>query len=320
MRLTVTDMPERFPAQVATGQAMSVFPRVMNLALDTNHGTRCVVTIDARAKAPLSPGTARLNVPAGLDFSRIVRPGSGLAIRAGILRIQDADLTFDFRSAAAVTWPGEPTRPKHRHPELMAGWGDAWSLFIDAADPSGFAAALISGSHSSGFERTLTRRVRTTVPDLMLASADMNLPIAWASLRRLLGTGPGLTPSGDDFATGFFLGMQTVSPDQSRQAFLADLTRATLAQSCDSTDVSRACLEHAAAGRFSAPLTSLVEGIAARANNLPSRLADVLVMGHSSGRDAAFGVLCGLAVTEPDLRTRVIIKLNHAHLHEKTTQ
>ena len=143
---------------------------------------------------------------------------------------------------------------------------------------------------------------------------------AWAALHRLLGTGPGLTPSGDDFATGFFLGMRSVSLHPGRQAFLGELTHATLAQSCDSTDVSRACLEHAAAGRFSAPLTSLVKAIAAHTNDLPARLADVLAMGHSSGRDAAFGVLCGLAVGEPDLRARVITKLNNAHLHEKTAQ
>jgi hypothetical protein len=320
VRLTVTDMPEHFPAQVATGQTLSVFPRVMNLALGNDRDTRCVVTIDARDKAPLSPGTARLDAPAGLDFSRLVRPGSSLAIRAGILRIQDADLTFDFRSAAAMTWHDGPARPKHRKTELVAGWGAAWSLFLDLPDPSGFAAALTSETQKSRFECALTRRVRTAVPDLMHASADMNLPIAWAALHRLLGSGPGLTPSGDDFATGFFLGMQSVSPGQGRQAFLGGLTQATLAQSCDSTDVSRACLEHAAAGRFSAPLTSLVEGITSRANNLPARLADVLVIGHSSGRDAAFGVLCGLAVTEAGLRTRVITQLSHAHLHEKTAR
>lgn len=320
MRLTVTDMPENFPAQIANGRTMSVFSHVMNLTLDTDRDTRSVVTIDARDNAPLSPGTARLKAPAELDFSRVVRPGSGLAIRAGILRIRDTDLTFDFRGAAPMKWHDGPTRPRPNPSELAAGWVDAWSLFVDAPDPSGFAAALTSDTRGSRFDRALTRRVRTAVPDLMHASADMNLPSAWACLHRLLGIGPGLTPSGDDFATGFFLGMQTVSPSQAQQAFLRGLTQATLAQSGDSTEVSRACLEHAAAGRFSAPLTCFVEGIMAHADNLPARLADVLAMGHSSGRDAAFGVLCGLAVTAPDLHARVIAQLNNAHLHEKTTQ
>jgi hypothetical protein len=320
VRLTVTDMPENFPAQIANGRTMSVFSHVMNLTLDTDRETPSVVTIDARDNAPLSPGTARLNAPAGLDFSRVVRPGSGLAIRAGILRIQDTDLTFDFRGAAPMKWHDGPTRPKHNQSELHAGWVDAWSLFVDAPDPSGFAEALTSNTQSSGFDRALARRVRTAVPDLMHASADMNLPSAWASLHRLLGTGPGLTPSGDDFATGFFLGMQSVSPSPGRKAFLGGLTKATLVQSGDSTEVSSACLEHAAAGRFSAPLTCFVEGIISHADNLPARLADVLAMGHSSGRDVAFGILCGLAVTALDLRARVNTRLNNVHLHEKTTQ
>lgn len=320
MRLTVTDMPERFPAHIADGQTLNVFTRVMNLTLATDRDTRAIVTLDARDRAPLSPGTARLDAPAGLDFSRLVRPGTGLSIRAGILRIQDAHLTFDFRGATPMTWHGRPTPPEQRRPTLGAGWKVAWTLFIDAPDLSGFAAALTGDTHHSGFERALARRVRAAVPDLMHASAGMDLPGAWSALQRLLGTGPGLTPSGDDFATGFFVGMQFVAASQGRQAFLGSLTRATLAQSSDSTDVSRACLEHAAAGRFSAPLTSLVEGIASHANDLSARLADVLAMGHSSGRDAAFGVLCGLAVTEPDLRARVNAELNNTYLHETTIQ
>ena len=235
MRLTVTDMPERFPAQIAAGRTMTVFPRVMNLALETDRDRHSVITIDARDKAPLSPGTARLNVPEGLDFSRIVRPGTGLAMRAGILRIQDADLTIDFRGATAINWDGGSTSPMHNPSILADGWVDAWSQFIDVPDPSGFAAALASVTQRSAFESALMRRVRTTVPGLIRASADTNLPTAWACLRRILGSGPGLTPSGDDFATGFFLGIRAVSQDPGQQEFLSGLTRSTLAQSREST-------------------------------------------------------------------------------------
>lgn len=318
MRLTVTDMPERFPTHVSNGHAMGVFPRVMNFALGNNAGA--VVTIDARRDAPLSPGTARLNAPDGMDFSRLVRPGAGLAMRAGILRVQGADLAFDFRNAAPVKWRDEPARAKPSPSDLRPGWIETWSRLRDAPNPSGFAAALCADTKLCGFDRALAHRVRGTVPHLMRAAADTNFPDSWGGLRRLLGIGPGLTPSGDDFATGFFLGFGFGARDPRQQAFLHDLTRATLAQAHNSTDVSRACFEHAAAGRFSAPLTCLVDGIATRADNLGTRLADVLAMGHSSGRDAAFGALCGLAVNEPDLRARVIDTLDITYLHEKPTR
>ncbi|MBT3398536.1 MAG: DUF2877 domain-containing protein [Rhodospirillaceae bacterium] len=318
MRLTVTDIPERFPTHVANGRAMSVHSRVMNIALNTNAGA--VVTIDARRGAPLSPGTARLNAPDGMDFSRLVRPGAGLAMRAGILRVQGADLTFDFRNAVSTKWSDGPRWPRMDRSTLEAGWIETWLLFVDAAETSGFTAALLDGALSGGFDRALAHRVRTALPRLMRAAADTNFPDSWSSLRSLLGIGPGLTPSGDDFATGFFLGLGFSARSPRQQTFLRDLTRATLAQAHDSTDVSRACFEHAAAGRFSTPLTTLVEGIATHADNLPARLADALAMGHSSGRDAAFGTLCGLAVTEPELRTRVIDALDITYLHEKPTR
>ena len=315
MRLTVSDMPEFFPAQMASGQALSIFPKVMNLALDTAAGS--LVSVDARIDAPSSPGTARLLAPDDLDFTRLVRPGAGLAMRAGVMRIHGSDLTFDFRGANSVAWDGEPAQPHEVSSRSAAGWVDAWSLFLDAPCRSGFAAALFSDAGHSRFERALTRRVRRTVPKLLAAGAAADLPVTWSCLRRLLGAGPGLTPSGDDFATGFFRGYGFRARDGRERGFLHGLARATVGQTQDSSHVSRACLEHAAAGRFSAPLTSLVEGIVTGADNLHARLASVLTMGHSSGHDAAFGALCGLAVPDAGLRACITDKLDITDLDEK---
>lgn len=320
MRLAVTDMPDHFPAQIANGQAMSVFPRVMNLAFDTADDTRPHVTIDARDNAPLSPGTARLKVPAGLDFSRLVRPGTPVAMRAGILRLRGTELAFDFRAAAPIFWAPARARPNPGTATMAAGWADTWSRFLDAPASAGFAAALSPDNERGAFSRALARRVQASVPDLMRAGARNDLPVALAGLCRLLGSGPGLTPSGDDFATGFFLGFAQTACGRDEERFLHALTRAALARSSDTTDVSRACLAQAAAGRFSAPLTCLVDAILTRADDLATRLSDALAMGHSSGSDATFGLLCGLAAHEPALRARVIDKLNEAHMHEKVTR
>ena len=320
MRLNVIDMPEYFPARDATGHALSVHARVINLGLDGDHAGHSIVTIDARNNAPLSPGAARLKAPKYLDFSRMVRPGAGVAIRSGIMRISAAELAIDFRDAAPVRWNDGPVRPKQSKTGLAAGWVDAWSLLIDGTDPSGFATALVNSEQQSRFDRVLARRVRTAVPGLMQASAKVDLPRARDFLRRLLGTGPGLTPSGDDFATGYFLGLGQVFHDPNQLKFLCGLAQAAVAQSLDSTDVSRAYLAHAAAGRFSEPLTSFVGAVLSHDDDLPARLTDVLSMGHSSGRDAAFGVLCGLAVNDPHLHTRVGSQLNNVHLQENTAR
>lgn len=320
MRLNVIDMPEYFPARDATGHALSVHARVINLALDGDHAGPSLVTVDARNNAPLSPGTVRLKAPKNLDFSHMVRPGASVAIRSGILRISAAELAIDFRDAAPVRWNGGPVRPKQGKSVLAAGWVDAWSLLVERADPSGFTTALVNSEQRSRFDRALARRVRTAVPGLMQASAKADLQRARDFLRRLLGTGPGLTPSGDDFATGYFLGLGQVFREPNQLKFLRGLTQAAVAQSLHSTDVSRAYLAHAAAGRFSEPLTNLVGAILSRDENLPARLTDLLSMGHSSGRDAAFGVMCGLAVNDPHLHKRVASQLNNVHLQENTAR
>ncbi|MEP4887558.1 MAG: DUF2877 domain-containing protein [Alphaproteobacteria bacterium] len=282
---------------------------------------RSVATIDARDGAPLSPGTARASAPPDLDFSRRIRPGSAVAVRAGILRIQNADLTFDFRGAAPMPWRDGQNdgqdKPQYNQKRFSTGWFDAWSSFVYTPEPAGFAAALVADEERSAFNRALVRRVRTHVPELMHASVVADLPVAWASLQQLLGMGPGLTPSGDDFATGYILGFGQVSRKPDRIEFLQGLTQAARNRSRNSTDVSRAYLEHAGAGRFSVPLTALVEAIMSHAGNLPARLAGVFRLGHSSGRDAAFGILCGLAVGAPELCAHVVTKLDNPYLQEK---
>ncbi len=320
MRLAVSDMPEHFPAQIANGTTMSVFRRVMNLAVDTEDNARTLVTIDARNNAALAPGTARIDAPATVNFSRLVRPGAGFAMRAGILRIQGTELAFDFRTAASIAWAQQTSPTKRESSRLIAGWINAWSLFIDAHGAAGFAMALSPDPRRDSYGRALARSVQTTVPELIRAAPNADLPVSTACLNRLIGRGPGLTPSGDDFATGYFLGFRDGANEPAQKDFLRQLIQAALVKSCDSTDVSRACIAHAAAGRFSSPLTKLTDAIATDADDIPARLADVTDMGHSSGRDTVFGLLCGLTVHEPALRERVIDKLNEAHLHEKVTR
>ncbi|MGB0572202.1 MAG: DUF2877 domain-containing protein [Alphaproteobacteria bacterium] len=229
-------------------------------------------------------------------------------------------MAFDFRNAATIAWARKNPRTNRESSRLVAGWIDAWSLFIDAHGAAGFAMALFPDTQRGAYDRALAHTVQTTVPELLRAGPNADLPVAVACLNRLLGSGPGLTPSGDDFATGYFLGFQDRAEEPEEKEFLHRLMQAALVKSCDSTDVSRACLAHAATGRFSSPLINLTDAIATHAGDIPARLADVIDLGHSSGRDTVFGLLCGLPVHEPALGERVINKLNAAHLHEKVTR
>jgi hypothetical protein len=144
-------------------------------------------------------------------------------------------------------------------------------------DPTAVASAggtmerLGFDEHGSGLaERLAHCRDRGTVPGLV---------------RQLLGSGSGLTPSGDDVLAGFLVGSRSfgVPADELRAAVLAGAPGAT-------TDLSATLLWHAARGESIPPVDSLLRALAADPAGVDESLAAVLRVGHSSGVALATGV------------------------------
>ncbi len=114
----------------------------------------------------------------------------------------------------------------------------------------------------------------------------------------LLGTGPGLTPAGDDVLCGLLAALGWAAPAPDRATALA---AAVLAAAPARTHaISSRLLAYAARGILYAPALDLgaallagdVAGIAAPARAL-------FAVGNSSGRDLAVGLLWGLALDPP---------------------
>ena len=124
------------------------------------------------------------------------------------------------------------------------------------------------------------------------------------ALERLIGCGPGLTPSGDDLVTGFLAGLfSTTGDDRARRAFLEAFCLSVAAAAAATADISRAYLTHAADGCFAEPLVTLARQIGAGADRgaIESATTAALRVGHTSGRAGVFGLLLGLAVWAPHL-------------------
>lgn len=111
---------------------------------------------------------------------------------------------------------------------------------------------------------------------------------------RLLGIGPGLTPSGDDILAGFLVGAWSFGlvDDRLRTAVLEAAPAGT-------TDLSAALLRCACRGE-SIPqvsaLLSALSGATARARGLDDALLKLCRVGHSSGVSMAFGVVAAAKV------------------------
>ncbi|MFD2116683.1 DUF2877 domain-containing protein [Paenibacillus yanchengensis] len=111
--------------------------------------------------------------------------------------------------------------------------------------------------------------------------------------QRLLGLGPGLTPSGDDFLVGFFGVIHLPGgPLHSHTTLCCKI----LNQAAQYTnEISLAALQQAANGRVRECIVTLIDDLAyGTSEQVLTSLFDVLRIGSSSGMDIAMGIYSGM--------------------------
>jgi len=124
------------------------------------------------------------------------------------------------------------------------------------------------------------------------------LPADCAELTRLIGLGPGLTPSGDDVLAGALVALAALGLLDARD-MLWNVCREHLART---NDISRAHLRAAALGYGAAALHAAIHTtIGGRAGRVEQAIAAVSAIGHSSGRDGFAGALIVLRAVERHL-------------------
>jgi hypothetical protein len=204
------------------------------------------------------------------------------AILAGDVRLTGLD--------AAPVWSPKPS-PDWTPETLRAG--------ILAVDDAWHAAPAEEGLAASGCPQL------PVAPSNVLAAAvpgiaalrqlieaglrgDKAAPADKEKIVGLIGLGPGLTPSGDDFLAGALLALASLGLSDMRDA-LWNTLRAHL----DSTnDISVAHLRSAASGCAASALHEAIDAtISGRIDNIAPALVAVSAIGHSSGRDAFAGAL-----------------------------
>lgn len=102
---------------------------------------------------------------------------------------------------------------------------------------------------------------------------------------RLLGRGPGLTPSGDDLLAGYLVGAYAFSLE------VPDLRRVIAARAATATTaLSAALLSHAATGECIDQVASLAAALIGRGSAGPA-IRRLLAVGHTSGAALADGLV-----------------------------
>jgi hypothetical protein len=166
----------------------------------------------------------------------------------------------------------------------------------------------VTPARLAGAVRWLTRRVadpldtpgRAAVADLVHALRAGAAPDD--AVARLLGRGPGLTPTGDDVLAGALVALRALgSPaaDPLAAAVAAAAPRLT-------TTVSAALLTHAAHGECIPQLADLLDAFNDTAVALPRAAGALLAVGHCSGAGLLHGVLVGVAIAHAPLAFGVL--------------
>ncbi|MBL6928188.1 MAG: DUF2877 domain-containing protein [Rhodospirillales bacterium] len=198
----------------------------------------------------------------------------------------DGQASFSLTDAAV--WLPDPAPSNWDGRTLSAGLKMVAEISRDIAPDDGFARLTHAGNDFN-------------FPIGHIGKASIEKLRAWSSGKPpaeacgLVGLGPGLTPSGDDFLGGYMLALRSIGRERMADK-LRDLIMPFAREKTGK--ISAAHLGCAGAGMGAAALHNLIGAI--MAGDRPSislGLSDVGGIGHSSGWDATAGAVCALTMT-----------------------
>ncbi len=285
---------DRVPAR-ARGRVHSVFERACNI--ETPAGE--LVTLLAQALG---------NVPHGIQlagpvapFEAWLAPGQYAILDSAALCLPDAGITVDL--SCATVWRGAVAAVPTDHCSMDAdGAAIAVSLrelratLFERALEQGFAPLLAAAAGArSPVERALATRLSRALPLLARATERRDIPAVAAATARLVGLGPGVTPSGDDFIAGYLAALWSRAGfDSGLDAILPSLADALAPLFLRTNAISRQMLSDAAQGHFAERLIDVTVAIAG-GGDVVDATVHALASGHSSGADTLCGLLFGYA-------------------------
>lgn len=116
------------------------------------------------------------------------------------------------------------------------------------------------------------------------------------SAKKLIGLGPGLTPSADDMLSGLMTSLALIAENLDVNTNFVSKVNKDIT-SCipgRTTLISQELLMHGAAGEANEPIVTLIEKIlTAKPNEVENATKDVLAIGDTSGTDIVLGIMLG---------------------------
>jgi hypothetical protein len=291
----IEQMGEKARAWLGTGLHGEVLASVSN-AIYLRSDTDEVLWV-AAGKAPMHQRCLQTAAPLPS-----LMPGTPFHVQHQTLQI-GTNVNFDFATAAVWRPAPIPARDVLERREIWARLSHLVSL-EQLSQARGFGTFIpeILDLHRTG--AIATRLVPTNpilataqpiVLDTLRACVENRVLLVPYLAAALIGLGPGLTPSGDDFVGGLLFTLQvlrTVYPHAYplANAFVLESFRGW------THPISFALLQDLAAGCTIAPLHQIIHGILCGESlqTIQVSVSRLLQVGHSTGWDLLAGVLAGL--------------------------
>ncbi len=242
------------------GVVHAVFPR--SAYVEKSDGSMLVIHDASHGHTPTS-----LIVDGARPATWGAAPGDAVAGRLGYLRF--GTLLLDARQAR--------------------GWRPRPATRRDTPVPVGPLTQIVRGTADDAFER-----LEPDCRRLAAALAHGDAAATATHTRALVGSGPGLTPSGDDALVGVLAVLHRAGPSAVTVGLRELLGASMVPLLGRTTAISAHYLRLALAGHFGEHLTNLIDGLGADGNVGPEFVARVRSAGASSGTDALVGVITGL--------------------------
>jgi hypothetical protein len=275
---------DRVPA-CARGKVHSVFARACNIEMSCGG----LVTLLA-PELGAAPHGIRLQNQAA-PFDAWLRSGNDAILADGLLQLPQAGVDVDL--AGATLWTGAVARVPRQSAAAAIRLRQLRAIVFARAPRPGIAAAVAQhGGHANVLDRAFSARLVQTLGVLARATDRCDIDAIAAAAARLVGLGPGLTPAGDDFLTGYLAALW--SRAGSRQWHAATLAAALAPFLARTHAISRQMLDDAANGRFAQALVDVIIALSG-AGDIDAAAARALACGHSSGADALCGLMFGYA-------------------------
>lgn len=296
MQLHAVSIGSTVPRDNFNATIQSVFDSSLNLRL-AHEGRLVTILISDHYDLPQG---IRLDKKIPLPYltpstSLMANVGSHASCRGGILRFDSSTLTIDLRCA-----PVWKCRVRELNTNMRSSTAQkAWSTVLDL---------LIKGQRLKSTEiiaddlfqldvgSPLSQRMSEPVIQLINSAEQFDVQGSTNAAEKMIGLGPGVTPSGDDILIGFLAALWSMAGQNGAQlSFIRSFGNEIMQLAKQTSEISRTYLYHAAQGQFSSSLSALAEAIAT-GDGVEHATGEAIRVGHSSGMDSVTGLLVGLCV------------------------